>query len=42
MVNQPVDQLFGNEAVRVRLKVVTPIFNDLFFMQSEPGGQITI
>lgn len=42
MVNQPVDQLFGNEAVRVCFEVVTPIFNDLFFMQSEPVGQITL
>lgn len=42
MVNQPVDQLFGNKAVRVRLEVVSPIFNDFFFMQSEPGDQIAL
>lgn len=42
MVNQPVDELFGNEAVGVCLEVVPPIFDDLFFVQSEPGGQINL
>lgn len=42
MVDQPVNQLFGNEAVGVRFEVVSPILNDLFFVQSEPGGQITL
>lgn len=42
MVDQPVNELFGNEAVGVRFEVVAPILDDLFFMQAEPGGQITL
>lgn len=38
MVNQPVNQLFGNKAVGIRLEVVPPVFDDLLFMQSEPVG----
>lgn len=38
MVNQPVNQLFGNEAIGICLEVVPPVFDDLLFMQSEPVG----
>lgn len=39
MVNQPVNQLFGNKAVGIRLEVVPPVLNDLLLVQSEPMGQ---
>lgn len=39
MVNQPVNQLFGNKAVGIRLEVVPPVLNDLLLVQSEPVGR---
>lgn len=35
--DQPVDELFGHEAVWVSSQVVPPIFDHLPFVESQPG-----
>lgn len=40
VLNQPVNQLFCDKAVWVGFEMMSPIFNNLFFMQPEPGKKI--
>lgn len=39
MFDQPVDELLGHEAVRIRSKVVPPILDHLPLVEPQPGQQ---